>query len=140
MSFNKNACIVRKLYCGDSKLPSDTATKKYSRKGSSYECLKKGYGIADWEHRGKKLSKTSLMQIIYIGPVYQANFKKKQIYSTTSLIKKVIGLSAAEKRDLIGTACTKKSGVIDQRAFNAVVLFLHERGVKELPRCKIVKE
>ena len=53
MTFNKNACIIRKLYCGDGKIPKDTTVKKYSRKGTSYECLKKGFGIADWEHRKK---------------------------------------------------------------------------------------
>ncbi len=141
MSFNKNACIVRKLYCGNNgKIPKDTATKKYSRKGLPYECLRKGYGIADWDHRKKNLTKASLQQIMYIGPVYEANFKKKQIYSITSLIKKLGGLSAKEKRTIIAAGCKRKNGTMDQKAFNSVVLFLHDRGQKELPSCKIVKE
>ncbi len=131
---------MRKLYCGDSTIPKDTATKKYSRKGTRYECLKKGYGTADWEHRKKNLTKTSLQQIIYIGPVYEANFRKKKIYSITSLIKKTENLSVKEKREVIAAGCKRKNGSVDQRAFNAVVLFLHERGVKNLPACKIVKE
>lgn len=140
MTFNKNACIIRKLYCGDGKIPKDTTVKKYSRKGTSYECLKKGYGIADWEHRKKDLPKTSLQQILYIGPAYEANFKKKKIYSIKSLITKTRELNTTEKRKLIATVCSNKNGTIDQKAFNSVVLFLHERGEKDLPTCKIVKE
>jgi hypothetical protein len=140
MPFNKSACIVRKLYCGDGTIPKDSASKKYSRKGTSYECLKKGYGTADWEHRKKNLTKTSLQQIMYIGPVYETNFRKKKIYSITSLIKKTENLSVKEKREVIAAGCKRKNGSVDQRAFNTVVLFLHERGVKNLPVCKIVKE
>lgn len=140
MSFNKSACIVRKLYCGDNGIPKDTATKKYSRKGTSYECMRKGYGTADWEHRKKGLSKTSLQQIMYVGPVYEANFRKQKIYSIKSLINKTAGLSTKEKREIISAGCRRKNGAIDQKAFNAVVLFLHEQGLKDLPACKIVKE
>ena len=140
MSFNKTACIVRRMYCGDGKIPKDTATNKYSRKGSTYECLKKGYGIADWEHRKKDLTKTSLQQIMYVGPVYEANFRKKKIYSITSLVNKTTSMSAKEKRDLIAASCKRKNGAIDQKAFNSIVLFLHQRGLKNLPSCKIVKE
>ena len=140
MSFNKSNCIIRKTYCGDSKVPKDTATQKYSRKGTRHECLKKGFGIADWKHRNKTLSKTSLQQIIYIGPIFETNFKKKKIYSITSLMNKLQGLSTKDKRELIASVCKRKNGGLDQRAFNSVILFLHERGVKNLPSCKIVKE
>ncbi len=140
MSFNKSNCIIRKTYCGNGKVPKDTSTKKYSRKGTPYECLRKGIGVGVWEHRKKSLSKTSLQQIIYIGPALEANFKKKQIYSITSLVNKLQKLATKEKREIIAAACKRKNGSIDQRAFNSVVLFLHERGVKNLPSCKVVRE
>lgn len=140
MSFSKSACIVRKLYCGDGNIPKDTAENKYSRRGSSYECLKKGFGIADWEHRKKGLSKTSLQQIMYIGPAYEANFKKLKIYSIKSLLSKMDKLSSKEKKTIIVLGCTRKNGTLDQRAYNAVVLFLHDNGQIDLPACKIVKE
>lgn len=133
-------CIIRKIYCGDGKIPKDTRKKKYSRKGTSYECLQRGYGIADWEHRKKNLSKTSLQQIIYVGPSYEARFKRKHIYSITSLLKVLQNLSASEKKDIIEYACTKKNGSIDQKAVNSVIVFLHDRGIKSLPRCKITRE
>lgn len=140
MSFNKSACVIRKMYCGNGKIPKDTATKKYSRRGTSYECLKKGYGIANWEHRKKNLSKTSLQQIMYIGPAYEANFKRQKIYSITSLLSKLKEKTATEKRKIISNGCKRKNGSVDQKAFNSVVLFLHEKGVKGLPSCKITKE
>jgi hypothetical protein len=140
MSFNKGNCIIRKIYCGNGKLPTDTADKKYSRKGTAHECLQRGFGVADWQHRKKNLSKTSIQQIPYIGPVLEANFKRKQIYSITSLINKLQKLSATDKRKVIATCCKRKNGSIDQRAFNEVILFLHRQKVKNLPSCKIVKE
>ena len=140
MSFNKSSCIIRKIYCGDGQLPKDTADKKYSRKGTSYECMQRGFGVADWQHRKKGLSKTSLQQILYIGPIYEANFKKKKVYSITTLLKIMATKSAIEKKDLLTAGCKRKNGSIDQKAFNSVVLFLHQRGIKNLPPCKIVRE
>ena len=140
MVFNKSACLVRKVYCGNGKVPPDTATVKYSRKGTQYECLRKGYGIADWEHRNKSLSKNSLQRIMYIGPKYEENFKKLKIYSTKSLVTKTAGLTKEEKKALVAKGCRRENGSVDQRAFNAVILFLYNQGQQELPSCKIVKE
>ena len=139
-SFNKNACIIRKLYCGEGKIPKDTVDKKYSRSGGSYECLKKGYGIADWEHRKKELSKNSLQQIMYVGPEYEKNFRKFKIYSIKSLLSKTASMSTVEKRELLNTICRRKNGTKDQKAFNSIVLFLYEHGQKQLPSCRVVKE
>jgi len=140
MVFNKSACIIRKTYCGDGKVPDDTRTVKYSRKGTRSECLKKGFGIADWQHRKKDLSANSLQQIMYIGPVYESKFKKKRIGTTKSLINKLQPMTAAEKKEIITKCCTRANGSVDQKAVNSVLLFLHDKGVTKLPRCKIVRE
>ena len=140
MPFNKSACLVRKVYCGDGKVPKDTAEIKYSRKGTQYECLKKGYGIAHWERHNKGLSKTSLQQIMYIGPKYETNFKRLKVYSIISLLKKTSEMSAAEKKSFIATGCKRENGSVDQKAFNAVVLFLYTKDQGDLPACKIVRE
>ena len=136
MTFNKKACVIRKMYCGT----QSTVPKNYSRKGTPYECLKKGFGIADWEHRKKNLPKLSLQQIMYIGPVYEKNFKKQKIYSITGLLKKVAGITAKEKKTIIVKGCMRSSGAVDQKAFNSIVLFLHDHGVTNLPSCKLVSE
>jgi hypothetical protein len=140
MVFNKSNCIIRKIYCGNGNLPKDTSTKKYSRKGSNYECLQRGYGIADWEHRKKNLPEKSLQQIPYIGQTYEANFKKHKISSIDSLFNKIEVLSAEQKKELLLKICRKSTNAIDYKAFNSVILFLHERRVKNLPNCKIVIE
>jgi hypothetical protein len=140
MGFNKSNCIIRKIYCGNGNVPKDTATKKYSRKGTNYECLQRGYGIADWEHRKKNLSQKSLQQIPYIGSAYEANFKKQKITSIDSLFNKIELLSAQQKKELLLKVCRKSTNAVDYKAFNSVLLFLHERRVKDLPQCKIVNE
>jgi hypothetical protein len=140
VTFNKEACIVRKVYCGEGSIPAPTKTVKYSRKGTGYECLQKGVGIAQWEHRKKTLSIISLQQLTYIGPVYEANFKKQKITSLPTLVKKLKNKSAADKHRIIRKACTRKDQSVDQRAVNSVLLFLYTRGTTSLPNCKIVQE
>jgi len=141
MVFNKENCIIRKIYCGDkSNIPRSTTTKKYSRKGSSYECMKRGYGIADWEHRKKELSANSLQQIPYVGEVYEANFKKAKIGTINNLLTKMRNMTADEKNKLLRKVCKKKNNQFDQKTFNCIVLFLHERGITNLPSCKVFSE
>ena len=140
MSFQRSRCIIRQIYCGNGKVPKDTRQKKYSRKGTQYECLKKGFGAGNWACLNKNLSPTSLKQIKYIGPVFETNFKKKRIYSTKSLVNKMKTLSAVQKRELLKAVCKRKSGGIDYRAVNSVILYLHSQKVGSLPSCRIVKE
>ena len=135
------ACIIRKIYCGSKKrLPADTASQKYSRKGTAYECMQRGFGVADWAHKKAALPKNSLQQIPYIGPVYESAFKRKKIGTIPALIKRCESLSAAEKKVLLSSCVTRANDSIDQRALNSVIYFLHTHGVTQLPRCKIVKE
>lgn len=140
MTFKKSDCVIRKLYCGDGLIPKNTSTTKYSRRGTSHECLKKGFGIGSWDQRKKDLSKNNLQQIIYIGPVYESNFKRAGVKTIPDLLKKCKAMTAAEKKKLITRGCKRKNGTVDQKAFNSVVLFLHDHGQKRLPSCRIVKE
>ena len=139
--FNRSNCIIRKMYCGSKK----TVPSGYSRKGTSYECLKKGFGISDWQHRKKSLSKNSLQQITYIGPVYEENFKKLGITTIPKLVSTLKTLSKQEKAKILKKACSKKypdskTRVVDQKAVNSVIIFLHDRGMTGLPNCVIVYE
>lgn len=133
-------CIVRSLYCGNGKIPKDTKDKKYSRKGTRHECLKRGFGAALKTEMLKTISKTSLQRIKYIGPVYEQNFKKNKIYSTLTLIKKFVPLSKSEKKNLLAKICSRSNGSIDYRAFNSVILYLYDHNIKNLPGCVLVKE
>ena len=133
-------CIVRKIYCGEGSIPKDTNDKKYSRKGSRHECLKRGYGAALKQELMKTLPVNSLQRIKYIGPVYEKNFKKNKISSTKTLITKFNSLSKSEKNNLLKKICSRSNGVIDYRAFNSVVMYLYDHGVKKLPGCVLVNE
>lgn len=140
MVFSRDRCVIRKIYCGNGRKPSDTKDKKYSRVGSRHECMKRGFGVADWEHRKKGLSSISLQQIPYIGEKYETNFKKARVYTIRSLMSRVRIMSVGDKKKLIEKGCKRAGGSIDKKAFNSVVLFLDDRGVKNLPNCSIVRE
>ena len=135
MPFKKNDCIIRKTYCGTGKLPQD-----HYRKGTPNECLRKGYGAADWNTKKKNQSPNSLQQIHYIGGTFDARFKRFKIYTQKSLLTRMQSLSAPEKRILLKKVLVKKDGVVDQRAFNSVVLFLHSHKIKNLPSCSVYYE
>jgi len=136
--FNREDCVIRTAYCGNGAVPRDTLNKKYSRAGTREECLKKGIGVGSAQERAKKIPKNSLQQITYIGPVYEANFKAQRVGNLTQL--KTVVASKENKRQFIERCCTRKSGGVDQRAVNAVLMYLHDSGVRELPRCRVIRE
>lgn len=134
-------CVIRTIYCGNSKkIPKDTPSKKYSRKGSNLECMKKGFGASYYTQKLSNASPNSLLHIKYVGETYVSNFKKQGIRTISGLINKLKNLSAIDKRKIISKVVTKSNGTIDQRAFNSIILFLHKQGLKKLPVCKIYKE
>lgn|ERR1700719_177496 len=133
-------CIVRSIYCGNGKIPKDTVTKKYGRKGTRHECLQRGFGAALKTEALKSLPTTSLQRIKYIGPVFEKNFKKLKIATTTSLIKKMSLLTPPAKKKLLLMVVTRNNKTVDYRAFNSVILFLHDHSVKKLPKCVLVRE
>ena len=135
--FKSNNCVLRKIYCGTGAVPKGI---EYYRKGTGYECLRKGFGVADWTHRKKSLPKNSLQQIMYVGAVYEKNFKKYKINTIPALIKKMKTLTAPAKRTLLTKICKKSNGTVDHKVLNSVILFLHKRGVGRLPNCKITRE
>ena len=141
--FRRGDCITRKAYCGDGRIPNDTATKKYSRRGSNRECLTKGIGMGLAEERRKHIDPNrSLQTIDYIGPLFEENFRSIGIRTTRDLLTIVPHLPNTRRttRDIVEYACTRKGGSIDQRAVNAVLMFLHDSGIGHIPECRIVRE
>lgn len=134
MSFNINDCKIKKIYCGDKALD----TNEYSRNGTKRECLKKGFGLAQW--KGKNLHKNSLQNIGYIGPVHEQNFRDHNIRTTRGLISRFKELSVRGKERLLKSICQKSDGNIDQKAFNSVVLYLYQNGILNLPKCTPLSE
>jgi len=135
MPFDRKKCIFKGVYCGTKQLDRT----KYTRKGTGYECLKQGFGAGEYSNRKKSLPENSLQLIKYVGPVFETNFKKKRIGSTTSLINKMRGMSAVEKRNVLKSVFTRSNGCVDYRGYNSLLLFLDSAGVSRLPKCEQLK-
>ena len=118
MTFSRSKCVIRKIYCGEGRPPADTYDVKYSRKGSRAECLKRGFGAAMWAQKKKDLSRNSLQQISYIGPVYEKNFKRLKLGTIPKLIDELSNKTAAQKKDIItkvnGSAITTTAELLEQ--------------------------
>lgn len=140
MAFSRSRCVIRKVYCGDGPLPGETRDKKWSRKGSRAECLRRGFGAAQWVEKKKGMSRNNLQQISYIGPVYEKNFKKLGIRTIPKLLEVMATKTPVEKRDLLKKGCTRANETIDYRAVNSIILYLHDNQISNLPNCKIIKE
>lgn len=92
----------------------------YTRRGTPYECMKKGIGAGAAIERKKKLSPRSLQHIKYIGDVYERRFKKyAQITNLDDLI------DSPPTATQLAKIVTKKGGRVDPRAFNSVVMYLY---------------
>jgi hypothetical protein len=138
--YNKEDCIIRKAYCGNHNAPpADTREKKYSRVGTRSECLKKGFGAGLAQERSKGLRRTSLQNIDYIGPVYDANFRQRGVATLARLLTVLRPLPNPQKRAFLERGCTKKNGAIDQKAVNALIIYLHDNGL-DVPVCQVVRE
>jgi hypothetical protein len=135
MTFNSKKCEIKKIYCGEGILDKNI----YSRQGSTYECLKKGYGIASWEQRKKDLPIDSLEQIPYVGPLYTKNFNTAGIKSIPQLISKCKKLDKDGIKKLLYKCCSKNNNVVDNRATNSILLLLFKNGIKDLPNCVNIK-
>jgi len=141
MQFDKSKCITSKIYCGDKNaLPPNTATQKYSRKGTPHECLKKGFGMGMWTEKKKLLPATSLQHITYVGDVFEEHFKNEGMNTQAQLLQKFRALTRANKRNLLLRCCRKRNNVVDYRVYNSVLLFLHEHNVNDLPLCTDIIE
>lgn len=131
MSFNKEDCYVKKVWCGNGSKPN---SKKYTKNGTRYECLKQGFGAGKYTEKRSNLPATSLQQISYIGDKHEKSLKRKGISTTTELVKTMRSMKVEEKEVFLKK--TLKSGrKHDGRAYNNVLLFLYAKGVRRLPTC-----
>lgn len=133
-------CKIPVLYCGDKEeLPEEGPSENeyYARKGTSGECLKKGFGAGMYSERNKNLPNTSIRNIKYVTEVQEENFKSMGVKNLSQLKKE------AKKGNFKDTlkAVLLKNGVFDKRAYNSVLLWLYNHGTdeKELPTCYALK-
>lgn len=140
---NVGDCIIRKMYCGNKNtIPADTWETRYSRMGTRYECLRKGFGVGNSKERTKNLPRNSLQTITYVGPVYENNFQQQGINNTDELVRRMSSrqLSVRQKKDILNAGCLKDNNVIDQKAFNSIIFWLWNKNVPNLPMCTIINE
>ncbi len=140
MSFKLEYCAIPTVWCGKSNTPPSTKPRdmiRYTDTGTRYECMQQGYGAGMYGEKKKGLPKTSLRQIKYVGEVYEANFKRNGISTTTQLVNKLRGKSKSVIQNTIRKAVTKKGGAIDKKAYNHCLVYLYFHGVygRILPSC-----
>jgi len=141
MSFNPDTCIIRKLYCGNGNIPTNTfnSTHKYSKRGTPYQCLQKGIGMGVWTERHKQLFSESLLNITYVSETIEQNFKKENIETISQLLQKINSLNSQQINRLLNKIC-KEKGTINHKAKNTILLFLYNQNIQNLPSCKFIKE
>src|SRR5690349_9856292 len=104
MVFDEKRCYIPTVYCGKQKsydkYDSDNGVK-YTKKGSSYECMQKGFGAGMYSERKKKIGASSLQTIKYVNEKHEKSFKKDGINTITSLKQKCRNMSANDISKLL---------------------------------------
>ena len=134
-NFNPDKCIIPQVWCGDSPNPPTDLDSKYYKKGSRYECLKKGVGVGLHKSNKKYLPANSLRQIKYVGQMHEKHFIKVGINNTNQLIIEMKNKTSKEVENLLIRILTKSDGKLDTRTYNSILLFLYENGNSGLPSC-----
>jgi len=128
--FKRDECIEKdRVWCGK----KENNVSKL-RKGSSYECFRKGYGAGMYNEIKKDLDKNDLRNIKYIGERYYKRFLKENVKNLNDIL-----FVAKNFPHLLTKFLSKilkdKNGNIDKRAFNSVLLFIDDNNVKIIGRC-----
>lgn len=134
--FDVRKCAIPTVWCGKGRPPkSKDLLMRYTRVGTGYECLKKGIGVGC----AKSKKTTGLQGIKYVGPVYEAAFKKNKISSVPQLRAYVKSHSVANVESLLKKCLKKKDGKVDYRAYNSILVMLYLSGINKLPSCSKIK-
>lgn len=140
-TFNVARCAIPTVWCGKGEVPKGIKDgNRYTRKGSVEECMKKGFGAGMISERTKNLPATSLQKIKYIGETHESNFRASRITTTNALRNYARSHNEEQVRSLLTRVLKKKGGGgVDGRAFNSVILWLYNSGIKDVPECKILR-
>ncbi len=141
MSFDVKKCYIPTVYCGSKErnYPYYENENLYLRKGTSEQCMRKGFGSALAQENKKRLPPDSLQQIRYVGVKFEEDFKENGIPNLTSLIKFVKNNSAKKVDALLTTVFTNSNGTLNTKGLNSTLLYLYKNGVnngKRLPSCR----
>lgn len=139
--FRETDCYIPKVWCGkEDKYPQGYHNDSYYiRTGERHECLRQGIGAGI--ATAKKHPPSSLQNIKYIGDKYEDSFKNAGIKNITDLKKEAKKRSSTQIKSLLEGILSKKNGkkkVVDQRAYNSVILYLYRANVS-VPKCKKIE-
>lgn len=138
MSFQPKKCLIKTVYCGDSpfkeKIDYGENTYQYKR-GTSYECLKKGVGVGMYISMKNKYDIDDIAQIKYVGEKYRQRFRDNGVKTQKELINLLKPMPAKDKKEWLDSIFLKNNNVIDKRPYNTVLVLLYKNGVKRLPQC-----
>jgi hypothetical protein len=136
-SFNIEQCAIPQLWCGEEDTPPKKKDPliKYTKTGSRYECMKKGFGAGTHTERRDHLPTKSLQTIKYVGEKHEANLKRAGYKDVDVLVREMKKLPPAEVERVLKRALVKSTGTLDQRAYNCVLVYLYQHGVGSLPAC-----
>lgn len=141
-SFKETTCYIPRVWCGKKDTyPSGYQDDSYYYKaGTRTECLKQGIGVGMASVKKKHLPRNSLQQIKYIGEKHEESFVKAGIKNINDLLREAGSKTSPQIKALLekilGKAAGKGKKVLDNRAYNSVILYLYRHGVVNVPGCK----
>lgn len=130
--FNTDNCAIPKTWCGKGPMPN-----KYAKVGTRSECLQIGFGAGMYSEKAKNIPPTSLRQIKYVGEKYENRFKRKNISTTTHLLKFATKNSKTTIQTLLIHVFMRKSTGLDKRGYNSTIMYLYSHGIAaaKIPSC-----
>lgn len=135
MSFKTSDCAIPSVWCGKRDTPKGIVKNiKYYRKGSPYECVRKGFAAGSYKMEKNSLPKNSLRQIKYVGVGYEEKFIENDVDDLDKFIQKAFVTSKKDIEKFLKFIFKNKKGLLDKRAYNSTLLYLYHRGV-DVPNC-----
>ena len=137
--FDPMDCLIPTVYCGDKDIPPryKVGDKNiYKGKGTRRECFTKGFGAGMYSTKSNE-DINSLQSISYVGEQYEKNFKKlrPQIINTEELAYYCKVNSKDKIKEMLRKVLVKKNNIVDEKAYNSVLMYLYDSGITKLPDC-----
>jgi hypothetical protein len=128
-------CRIPAVYCGSKRMPLHRNNKRYTRQGTPTECLRSGVGAGIYMEKRRRLPENHIENIPYIGELYSKRFRNRKINNLSSLKKKMKSMTSSEKEIFLKKVLLNKNKKLDKRAYNSVIYYLYNQGVRRLPKC-----
>lgn len=135
--FNVGLCVIPSVWCGNGPVPHGIRDNtRYTRVGTTTECMRKGIGAGMAQERLKNVPEDSLQRIKYVGEVYERNLIRERIRTQTALRTYARNHTNQQLQALLRRCFTKNGGGgVDMRAYNSTILWLYHQGIVDLPPC-----